>query len=413
MRYGAKLCMIKLGIWVKNVYIIGTGQNAYETFRLLGANSKNNIMGYCVKGLIDPDHEPVVSNHSNIDSNKLELHANDERRRLLVVGQERCHEPVISNHSSIHDDILNLPVYGYEFLLNNSSQKQNIDSNLNPDSSTNVNLNISSDAEIVCALPTEDLLKNMRRINILQTKYAFVSIVPDIKGLPLYGVELDHFFGSDQLFLRLQNNLGRRTNRIIKRAIDIVLALFGLILLLPVFVIFAIVIKLSTHGPVFFKHGRIGSNGSSFGCIKFQTMYPNSQELLVNYLATNVAAKLEWEQSFKLKNDPRVTFIGKFLRKTSLDELPQLWNVLIGEMSLVGPRPIIEAEIPRYHEDFYYYKLVRPGVTGLWQVSGRSDVDYAERVRFDIWYVKNWSLWYDFVILIKTIGVVFGGRGAY
>lgn len=142
-------------------------------------------------------------------------------------------------------------------------------------------------------------------------------------------------------------------------------------------------------------------------------MYPNSSELLAKLLENSPDARLEWEKDFKLKNDPRVTAIGKFLRKTSLDELPQLFNVLRGEMSLVGPRPIIDREIERYEDGYYYYQLVLPGITGLWQVSGRNDVDYKNRVRLDEWYVKNWSLWYDIVIIIKTFGVVLKRTGAY
>jgi undecaprenyl-phosphate galactose phosphotransferase len=142
-------------------------------------------------------------------------------------------------------------------------------------------------------------------------------------------------------------------------------------------------------------------------------MYANSAELLRELLANDPLAKQEWEQAFKLKNDPRVTPIGRWLRKTSLDELPQLFNVLLGNMSLVGPRPIVQQEIERYQDGFYYYQLVLPGISGLWQVSGRSETDYSDRVRLDAWYVKNWSLWYDVVILVKTIGVVFKRTGAY
>ena len=130
-------------------------------------------------------------------------------------------------------------------------------------------------------------------------------------------------------------------------------------------------------------------------------------------LASDETIRLEWERTNKLKNDPRVTMVGKFLRKTSLDELPQLFNVLLGEMSLVGPRPIVKEEALRYADNFYYYNLVRPGITGLWQISGRSDTNYDERIRADVWYVKNWSLWYDFVILLKTAIVVLKRDGAY
>ena len=142
-------------------------------------------------------------------------------------------------------------------------------------------------------------------------------------------------------------------------------------------------------------------------------MINNSNEILSELLANDPIAREEWEKDHKLKNDPRITSVGHFIRNTSLDELPQLWNVIRGEMSLVGPRPIVDAELEKYGDDVIYYLMVRPGMTGLWQVSGRNDVDYERRVFFDSWYVKNWSLWNDMVILIKTINVVFKRSGAY
>lgn len=142
-------------------------------------------------------------------------------------------------------------------------------------------------------------------------------------------------------------------------------------------------------------------------------MVVNSSEVLRNLLETDEQARQEWNETFKLKNDPRITSIGHFLRRTSLDELPQLFNVLKGEMSLVGPRPIIYEELSRYNEEVDYYLLSKPGMTGLWQVSGRSDVDYGTRVYLDAWYVKNWSMWNDIVILLKTVSVVLRKEGAY
>jgi undecaprenyl-phosphate galactose phosphotransferase len=142
-------------------------------------------------------------------------------------------------------------------------------------------------------------------------------------------------------------------------------------------------------------------------------MVRNSQKVLQDLLENDPAAREEWEKDFKLKNDPRITSLGDFIRKTSLDELPQLFNVLIGQMSLVGPRPIVEEELARYKENVDYYLLAKPGMTGLWQVSGRNDVDYDKRVYFDAWYVKNWSLWNDIAILFKTVKVVFVRSGAY
>jgi lipopolysaccharide/colanic/teichoic acid biosynthesis glycosyltransferase len=142
-------------------------------------------------------------------------------------------------------------------------------------------------------------------------------------------------------------------------------------------------------------------------------MVPDAKARLDRLLATSSAAREEWERDFKLKDDPRVTPVGNFLRRTSLDELPQLWNVIKGDMSLVGPRPIVEAELERYGDDVVYYYLARPGLTGVWQTSGRNDLDYPTRVYLDVWYLKNWSLWYDLAILLKTCPVLMKKSGAY
>ncbi len=154
-------------------------------------------------------------------------------------------------------------------------------------------------------------------------------------------------------------------------------------------------------------------NGRKFKCLKFRSMVINSKEVLEEVLRTDPVARAEWDKDFKLKNDPRITKVGHFIRKTSLDELPQLWNVVRGDMSLVGPRPVVEDELARYAGDVDYYLMAKPGMTGLWQVSGRNDVDYETRVYFDSWYVKNWSLWNDIAILFKTVGVVLKRDGAY
>ncbi|HDX6383788.1 TPA: sugar transferase, partial [Escherichia coli] len=166
-------------------------------------------------------------------------------------------------------------------------------------------------------------------------------------------------------------------------------------------------------GPAIYGHERVGKSGKKFKCLKFRSMVINSKEVLETVLSNDPDAKKEWDATFKLKNDPRITTIGHFLRRTSLDELPQLFNVLRGEMSLVGPRPIITDELERYNEEVDYYLLSKPGMTGLWQVSGRSDVDYDTRVYLDTWYVKNWSMWNDIAILFKTISVVLKKDGAY
>jgi undecaprenyl-phosphate galactose phosphotransferase len=178
--------------------------------------------------------------------------------------------------------------------------------------------------------------------------------------------------------------------------------------------VLAIMIKRESSGPVFFAHNRIGKNGKIIPTLKFRSMYSDAQERLEELLSSDEAIRKEWETNFKLKDDPRVTKIGAVLRKTSLDELPQIFNVLKGEMSFVGPRPVIQKEIEQYYkEDAKYYYQVKPGITGLWQVSGRSDTDYDFRVNMDKWYVKNWSMWLDIVILFKTVKVVLFREGAY
>ena len=166
-------------------------------------------------------------------------------------------------------------------------------------------------------------------------------------------------------------------------------------------------------GNVLFGHERVGRNGKKFKCLKFRTMVKNANEVLERLLFEDESARKEWNEGYKLKQDPRITPIGRFLRKSSLDELPQLWNVLKGEMSLVGPRPIIDKEIPKYHMEADLYLSARPGITGLWQISGRNDADYASRVALDSWYVRNWSLWYDIYILLRTMVVVLKRDGAY
>lgn len=200
----------------------------------------------------------------------------------------------------------------------------------------------------------------------------------------------------------------------IKTIFDYILTLIGTVLISPLLLYVAYRIKKEDPGPVFFAHMRIGKNGKPFPCYKFRSMVLNSQEMLQKYLAENSAAREEWERDFKLKDDPRVTPIGKVLRRTSLDELPQIFNVLRGEMSLVGPRPVIQEELDKYYgETAKLYCTVKPGITGLWQVSGRSDLGYNERVALDAVYIQNRSIIGDILILWKTIGVVLMKKGAY
>lgn len=201
----------------------------------------------------------------------------------------------------------------------------------------------------------------------------------------------------------------------IGRAAKIVLDLVGaaamLVVLAPVFAVIAAVVALD-GGPVLYAHRRVGTGGRRFGCLKFRSMVRDSDVALHRLLAADPAAAAEWADRQKLSRDPRVTAVGRFLRSTSLDELPQLINILRLEMSFVGPRPIVEAEVPRYRDAIKYYYEARPGLTGLWQVSGRSDTGYAERVMLDTRYVQTWSLGQDLRILAQTVPAVLARRGA-
>lgn len=239
-----------------------------------------------------------------------------------------------------------------------------------------------------------------------------VSVIPAMRGVPLFGTDIAYFFSHEVAMLKLRNNLRYWPARLLKRVFDLAAAVLLLLLCaLPWLLIAARIRK--DGGPAMFAHQRVGQSGRMFPCFKFRTMHVDAEEQLRELLARDPGAREEWDREFKLRNDPRITPIGQFLRRTSLDELPQLFNVIRGEMSLVGPRPIIQAELARYGDDVDYFLMVRPGMTGLWQVSGRNDVDYDTRVYLDTWYVKNWSLWYDIAILFKTVRVVFGRKGAY
>jgi exopolysaccharide production protein ExoY len=191
-----------------------------------------------------------------------------------------------------------------------------------------------------------------------------------------------------------------------KRVIDIILAVSGIILLAPLFVICFVAVTFSSPGPALFGHRRVGFNGRKFDCLKFRTMVADAPERLRNLLETDPLVAAEWTTSRKLQNDPRVTAIGAILRKSSLDELPQLFNVLKGEMSIVGPRPVTEEELVRYSSAVNAYLACRPGITGLWQVSGRSATTYGKRIACDTFYANNWSLSLDAKILIVTLPAV-------
>ena len=205
---------------------------------------------------------------------------------------------------------------------------------------------------------------------------------------------------------RLHHLTTRRLKEISKRIGDIIIALTVATLLSPFLLFFACWIRIAMGDPVFYGHRRVGRNGQPFRCYKLRTMMKNSDEALAVYLATHTEAAEEWRATRKLKHDPRITKLGRFLRASSIDELPQLFNVLIGDMSCVGPRPIVFEELEKYGSYAGEYFTVRPGLTGLWQINGRNSIAYKDRVALDVQYIRNWSLRLDFIILLKTIPAV-------
>ena len=253
----------------------------------------------------------------------------------------------------------------------------------------------------------ETLLRNLAHCGA-----ADVCVIPAMRGVPLFGTDISYFFSHEVAMLKLRNNLRYWPSRLLKQIFDLAASLVLLVLLALPFAYIAWMIR-RDGGPAIFAHKRIGQSGREFACYKFRTMRVDAEEQLRLLLVNDPNVREAWERDFKLRNDPRITRIGQFLRQTSLDELPQLFNVFRGEMSLVGPRPVIQAELARYGADVDYFLMVRPGITGLWQVSGRNELDYGTRVYLDTWYVKNWSMWYDVAILFKTIKVVFQRKGAF
>ena len=348
VRIGLKKLLLKLNLYQKDTVIIGSGRNAKDVYKAL---SDESYLGFSFCYFVVSDAIPEVG----ID----EIKVIDAKNKDII-------------------SLLQLDTKTVQFIV---------------------------------AVDDEILLDSWLRYLALN-KCRSVSVIPNIRGIPLYGTDMSFLFSHEMLLLRVNNNLAKRSSRILKRTMDIVGSLAIITLLSPVLLYLCFSVK-KDGGNAIYGHPRIGRNGKMFNCLKFRSMVVNSKEVLDELLRTDPEARAEWEKDFKLKNDPRITKIGAFIRKTSLDELPQLFNVLKGEMSLVGPRPIVAEELERYQDDVEYYLMAKPGMTGLWQVSGRNDVDYNTRVYFDSWYVKNWSLWNDIAILFKTVNVVLKRDGAY
>lgn len=354
MRGLVKFSLMKMGGWIRPMVIIGWGDNALQTAR---AFHEEALMGYRLIAFLVPD------------------------------GQER---------------------FEHDFLNRNKELVPCISLGSDPE----LTLKNLGDPHAVVALEQGGIDAYQGMIQQVSRRVINMQVVPAVRGLPLYGMEINHFFTHEVLLLTMRNNLARPGLQLIKRCFDLLASLAVIILGSPI--LLWIALKVAGSGrPIFYGHKRVGQNGKHFLCYKFRTMAVNADVLLKELLERDSEARAEWARDFKLKNDPRITPIGHFLRKTSLDELPQLWNVLKGEMSLVGPRPVVDAELERYGNQVDYYLEAKPGVTGLWQVSGRNDVSYDTRVYLDAWYVKNWSLFSDIVILFKTVKVIFKKDGAY
>jgi undecaprenyl-phosphate galactose phosphotransferase len=267
-------------------------------------------------------------------------------------------------------------------------------------------------SHIFVALELEELARSEKQIEALGRATEGLDLVLPLRGLPTRCSYRTRWIAHDLSAFRLGTRFETRWQGLAKRGFDIAGASVLLLLSAPLFLVLALLVR-SEGAPILYRHRRIGRHGKPFDCLKFRTMVPDAERRLQALLAADPAAAEEWRTTRKLRNDPRVTRLGRWLRRTSLDELPQLWNVLKGDMSLVGPRPVTEEEVAWYGRERLVYLQSRPGLTGLWQTSGRSDLDFQRRVRLDVSYAENWSLWRDLVILLNTIRVILARQGAY
>ncbi len=272
-------------------------------------------------------------------------------------------------------------------------------------------LNTELNIKMAIIIPEDDNSAEYRRLVITTlSNFRYNIIIPRLNFYNTISMTIKDINGT--LGLATTHHLTKGYNMAVKRLLDLVMLLIGFVLLCPAMCLIALLIKITSPGPVLYRHARIGRGGKTIRVWKFRSMVIDAEKRLAEILNANPKLREEWDSSHKLQDDPRVTTIGKFLRKSSLDELPQLLNILTGEMSFIGPRPVTTDEIEKYGDNFDYVFSVKPGLSGMWQVSGRSDTDYAERVAFDSYYIQNWSLWLDIWLIFRTIGVVATGKGA-
>ena len=353
MRQGARMLMSRIDVWQIPTAIIGINRRTAE---ICTALKQSLSLGFDVRWLVI-ENPSVRAPESMAEIRP--IHFSDPARIAQIMGNAGCKEAIVA-------------------------------------------------AEDMQSAHFAEVVQRLLEVNIP------VAIIPSINRLPLAGVTTNYFFGRDILMLQVRSNVQRLPSRIVKRVFDVLFSTLLLVVLAPLFLIIAIAITRADPGKVTYAHRRVGRDGIPFDCLKFRTMVTDAEERLARWQQENPDLYEEYCRTFKLRDDPRVTGIGKWLRRTSLDELPQLWNVLMGHMSLVGPRPVVAQELEEhYGPAAQLYVRSRPGMTGLWQVSGRSDTSYERRVFLDKWYILNWSFWDDIVILIQTAWIVVTGKGAF
>jgi len=317
---------------------------------------------------------------------------------------------------TIHNSLRKQPGFGLKPVLILDDDPQKL-SGLSPDIHSgplSLCLEVAGQQHIsygILCMPGVSREKLLEIVNRYEHCFGRLIIIPNLIGMTSLGICAREVGGV--IGLEMTRSLLRPSARVAKRLLDVALTLLFAPFIAFVIAISAVLVKLEDRGPAFYASPRIGRGGKVFHTWKLRSMMQNGDDILQDYLAADPAEAESWRVNQKVHNDPRVTRIGRLLRKTSIDELPQLWNVLIGDMSIVGPRPILESQIAMYGPDFEWYKQVRPGLTGLWQISGRNHLSFAERVMLDKYVVQNWSVWLDLYILGRTTNVVLNAEGAY
>jgi Undecaprenyl-phosphate galactose phosphotransferase WbaP len=347
-RFWTKRILGKIGLWRKSILIVGASKTAEVALREL---TSDPFLGYEVVGMLD----------------------DDPARRGECVGV--CKGKPIS------------------ILGNLSELREQVER--------------TQAKDVLIAMPELSEMKLLALVHKVQLYCDSIYVVPALWGLPMMNLQVDGFLHARLMMLKLSNNLAKPWNTWLKRILDLIMGMAIALFAFPLGVLLAVFIRTDSEGPALFAQERLGRRGANFPCLKFRTMHVKSDEMLVQYLQDNPKAADEWQKYAKLRDfDPRVTRLGRFLRQTSLDELPQLWNVLKGDMSLVGPRPYLPRESARIGVELPTILSARPGMTGLWQVSGRNQMTFEDRVRIEAWYLRNWSIWLDCIILAKTVKIV-------